>query len=120
MAKFLVSLLSLFAFFPSLGSAENPPAPHKPCTVHSPTTGSYFDLSVLSVVPPELRDGKNHRGVDRDESWHSKGHDYPANFTINICAPVVEELDDVAGVDKELRRNISAYYKKDGKIYSIG
>ena len=120
MAKLLVSLLPLLVFTSSLASAESPPTPPKPCTIHSPTTGSYFDLSVLSVLPPELRDGKKYHGANRDESWHSKGHDYGANFTINICAPVVEELDDVVGVEKALWQNVSAYYKQDGNIYSIG
>ncbi|KAL1961318.1 hypothetical protein VTO42DRAFT_46 [Malbranchea cinnamomea] len=67
-----------------------------------------------------MREGKKLYGSDRDESWHSKGHDYGANFTINICAPVVERLEDVVGVDKALWKNVSAYYEQDGKVYSIG
>lgn len=45
------------------------------------------------------------------------------NFTMNFCGGVIEDLGKlggVEGVDKELWRNVSAYYKQDGKVYSIG
>ena len=45
------------------------------------------------------------------------------NFTMNFCGGVIEDLGNmggVEGVDKELWRNVSAYYKHDGKVYSIG
>lgn len=54
------------------------------------------------------------------ESYHVKGQDYGANFTINFCAPVVEDLTDVEGVDKKLAQNVSAYYTIGKKSYSIG
>jgi cation-dependent mannose-6-phosphate receptor len=75
---------------------------------------------VLSLSPPKTKDGEKVRKGDREESWHSRGWDYGANFTINICAPVIEELDDVVGIEKERRQNVSAYYTMDGKTYSIG
>ena len=53
-------------------------------------------------------------------SWHARGHDYGANFTVNFCAPVVETLENVEGVDRSLWANVSAYYEKDGRTYSIG
>ncbi|KAJ9295167.1 hypothetical protein DTO271G3_6337 [Paecilomyces variotii] len=92
----------------------------KPCTVQSPTSGMYFDLNAISLSPPEKKDGRKLHKDDRDESWLAKGHDYPANFTINICAPVIENISDVVGVDKSKWRNVSAYYEQNGKIYSIG
>ncbi|KAJ9266366.1 hypothetical protein DTO212C5_6289 [Paecilomyces variotii] len=92
----------------------------KPCTVQSPTSGMYFDLNAISLSPPEKKDGRKLHKDDRDESWLAKGHDYPANFTINICAPVIENISDVVGVDKSRWRNVSAYYEQNGKIYSIG
>jgi cation-dependent mannose-6-phosphate receptor len=92
----------------------------KPCTIYSPTTGSYFDLNHISLFPPEMKDGQKAHKDDRDESWHARGYDYGANFTINICAPVIEDISDVVGVDKSRWRNVSAYYEKDDKIYSIG
>jgi cation-dependent mannose-6-phosphate receptor len=91
-----------------------------PCVARSPTTGLYFDLSALSLSPPELKDGKKVVKDARDDSWHAKGHDYPANFTINICAPVVENVTDVVGIESSRWKNVSAYYERDNKVYSIG
>lgn len=90
----------------------------KPCTIHSPSSGSYYDLSALSVQP--LHDGKKAHKDDRSESWHARGYDYPVNFTLNFCAPVIEDMKDVVGVEKRLWRNVSAFYELDGKTYSIG
>lgn len=90
----------------------------KPCTIHSPSSGSYYDLTPLSVLPPH--DGKKAHKDDRSESWHARGYDYPANFTLNFCAPVVEEVRDVEGVARGLWRNVSAYYELGGKTYSLG
>jgi cation-dependent mannose-6-phosphate receptor len=67
-----------------------------------------------------MKNGKKVEKDARDESWHAKGHDYPANFTVNICAPVIEDVKDVVGVDSSRWRNVSAYYEQAGKIYSIG
>lgn len=91
-----------------------------PCVVRSPTSGMYFDLSAISLSPPERKDGKRVNKDDRDESWHARGHDYPANFTLNICSPVLETVEDVVGVQSSLWKNISAYYVRDNKTYSIG
>lgn len=67
-----------------------------------------------------MKDGRKVYKDDREESWHAKGHDYPANFTMNICAPVIEDVQDVVGVKSSRWGNISAYYEEKGKIYSIG
>lgn len=91
-----------------------------PCVARSPTSGMYFDLSVISLAPPELKNGKQVNKDDRGESWHAKGHDYLANFTLNICAPVIEKVEDVVGVEPSLWKNVSAFYERDGKTYSIG
>lgn len=92
----------------------------KPCTLHSPTSGSYFDLTQLQLYPP--KDPKKAIAPSQPtESWHVRGHDYGANFTINFCGPVIEQLKDVEGVDKKLWQNVSAYYKTEKEnIYSIG
>jgi cation-dependent mannose-6-phosphate receptor len=111
------ALLTLLSSAPSaLAVEEKKPVPHKPCTVRSGTTGSYFDLSSLQVHPPESL-GNVPKPQD---SWVARGYDYGANFSINICGPVVESLDHVVGVKEELWQNVSAYYQRDGKTYSMG
>ncbi len=89
-----------------------------PCTVHSPHSGAFFDLNPISLLPVEP--GKKAHKDQKNESWHAKGYDYPANFTLNVCAPVVEELKHVEGVKESHWRNVSAYYELDGKTFSIG
>ncbi|KZF23529.1 vacuolar sorting receptor [Xylona heveae TC161] len=115
-----ICALTLFAFDATVwgASEEKKAKPIKPCTVLSPTSGSFFDLTPISLYPPKA--GKKLKKDDRTESWHAKGYDYPANFTLNVCAPVMEGLKDVIGVEKSLWRNVSAFYKMDGKTYSIG
>jgi cation-dependent mannose-6-phosphate receptor len=49
-----------------------------------------------------------------------RGYDYGANFTVNFCAPVVENLTDVVGIEESRWQNVSAFYEKEGKTYSIG
>lgn len=112
----------LLCFLSSTGTAsdekKSKSAPVEPCTVQSPHTGSFFDLRPISLLP--VPEGKKPHKDQRTESWRAKGHDYHANFTLNVCAPVLEELKDIVGVEQELWRNTSAYYELDGKIYSMG
>ena len=115
---FLSAFLSLLAPFSARAADSKSSKPLKPCTIYSPTSGSFFDLNPLSVQP--LKDGKKAFKEDRIESWHAKGYDYQTNFTLNFCAPVIEELEDVVGVDEAMWRNVSAYYTHGGKTYSIG
>ncbi|CEJ54305.1 Putative Cation-independent mannose-6-phosphate receptor CI-MPR [Penicillium brasilianum] len=91
-----------------------------PCVARSPTSGLYFDLNAISLSPPQMKNGKKVEKDAREESWHAKGHDYPANFTVNVCAPVIEDIEDVVGVESSRWKNVSAYYEQAGKIYSIG
>jgi cation-dependent mannose-6-phosphate receptor len=114
-----LALLSLLSAVPSAALAaveEKKPAPPKPCTVRSSTTGSYFDLSSLRVHSPESKDNV----PKLQDSWFVRGYDYGANFSMNICGPVVETLEHVEGVKESLWQNISAHYEKGGKTYSIG
>ncbi|KAJ5897555.1 Vacuolar sorting receptor (Mrl1) [Penicillium tannophilum] len=90
------------------------------CVAHSPTSGLYYDLNPISISPPQTKNGKKVSQEDRDESWPAKGHDYPANFTLNVCAPVIENFTDVVGVPASRWQNISAFYEQHGKIYSLG
>lgn len=112
----LATLLLILSTTIHLSAAETTKT-WKPCTVRSPTTDRFFDLNPIHKSPPE--EGKN-KEKGEDGSWHARGHDYGANFTLNFCGPVVEELDDVVDLDKDLWRNVSAYYKRDDKTYAIG
>jgi len=98
-------------------ATEEKPKPVDPCTVGS-ATGSFYDLRSLSIAPlaEDKKPGKN----DKTDSWKAKGWDYKSNFTLNICAPVIEKLDDVIGIDKEHRANVSAYYEHNSETYSLG
>ncbi|KXG46995.1 uncharacterized protein PGRI_037410 [Penicillium griseofulvum] len=91
-----------------------------PCVARSPTTGLYFDLNAISLSPPEMKDGKKVLKDAREDSWFARGHDYPANFTLNICAPVIENVTNVVGIESSRWKNVSAYYERDDKVYSIG
>lgn len=104
----------------SSASSDHSDLDQAPCVARSPTSGLYYDLNAISLAPPKLKDGKQVYEGDRDESWHAKGHDYPANFTINICAPVIEDVQDVVGVEASRWQNVSAYYEQEGRIYSLG
>jgi len=89
----------------------------EPCTIAS-SAGSFYDLRKLTASLP--KDGKKPGKNDKAEDWHAKGYDYPANFTLNICAPVVSEIDRPVGIDRKLSQNVSAYYELGSKTYSIG
>ncbi|ORY18047.1 hypothetical protein BCR34DRAFT_583306 [Clohesyomyces aquaticus] len=113
----LLWLLST-ADFSAAASSGKDKKPLKPCTARSPTTGRSFDLNPIHRTAPA--EGKK-KGKDEDEgSWHAKGYDYGANFTINFCGPVVEDLDNVKDLDKSLWKNVSAYYEKGDRQYAIG
>lgn len=73
------------------------------CSSTSPVTGNYFDLRPLIQK-------------EKGEDWHVRGHDFGANFTINICAPVVHLEQNT-----QLNPNTSAYYTdKFGNLNSLG
>jgi cation-dependent mannose-6-phosphate receptor len=101
----------------SVPSAAKESAP-RPCTVKSDLTGSFFDLSPITVPRPDS--GKKVPKGANDESWHANGFDYGSNFTLNFCAPVVEKLDEVVGVYKDDWEDVAAYYEDHGYTYSIG
>lgn len=95
-----------------------PPSSIDPCTIHSSLTGSFYDVRplTLKLLSQSKAYGLNH-------SYHSQGYDYGANFTLNICAPVVEAANftDVDGLDKSSWANISAFYTDyEDTVYSLG
>jgi cation-dependent mannose-6-phosphate receptor len=90
-----------------------------PCVATS-ASGAFYDLR--DDIASAVKDGekeKAHKGPTEDYLY-SKPHDWPYNFTMNVCAPVVKEVKDVVGVDKAMWKNISAYYEAEGKVYSLG
>jgi cation-dependent mannose-6-phosphate receptor len=115
MKSLLYSLLLLASARYARAASDKP---LKPCTIVSPTTERFFDLNPIRRMP--LEDGQKKPKGDSDGSWHARGYDYGANFTLNICGPVVEELHDVQDLDKDLWQNVSAFYEVGKKVYSIG
>lgn len=86
------------------------------CTANSHTSGAFFDLRPDIAVKPE--EGKSVKGSSTD--YHARGYDYGRNFTLNICAPVVDPVEDVVGLGQDEWKNVSAYYTYKGETYSIG
>ena len=114
--------LGFFLSIPPTAYAASPKesAVPEPCTIRSPNTGAFFDLNPLHIPDPFTVKSSKH---PRDYSWNATGWDLGYNFTVNFCGGVVEDLEKeggVVGVEKELWRNVSAYYKQGGKVYSIG
>jgi cation-dependent mannose-6-phosphate receptor len=108
----LLALISLVLIpYRAFAASDSPKPTNKPCTLHSPSTGSFYDLRPLQILP----------GTARNDSWHAKGYDYGANFTLNFCGPVIEQLQDVNDVSEHSWRNVSAFYRTaDDEVYSIG
>lgn len=68
---------------------------------------------------------KDEKEKEPPKSWHARGHDYPTNFTMNFCGPVVEEEQKeeaplVEGFHHMKWENVSAYYVMDNQTFSIG
>ena len=110
-------------FFLSLANADPAEEPQEtelpaPCTIKSPASGAFFDLRGLHIQDPALSTSDN----PRDYSWNTTGYDMGYNFTLNFCGGVVENLEakGVVGLEKDLWKNVSAYYEHEDKIYSIG
>lgn len=99
-------------------SDDSSKRPHVPCTIKSPVSGAFFDLTSVNVRLPE--DGAKTSSEARNTSWPARGYDYGANFTLNICGGVVEKIDQVVGIPESRWRNVSGFYELRGKTYSIG
>jgi cation-dependent mannose-6-phosphate receptor len=108
-----VLVIGALAVMSGLTTADSTEEPHIPCTRKSPNSGSFYDLRPILLEPDK---------GERTESWPVRGWDYEANFTMNICAPVIEDIEELEfyGVQKAQWRNVSAYYQKEGETYSIG
>lgn len=90
----------------------------EPCTATS--TVGFHDLRKDTAVAPPEHGAKPKSGVPTAD-YLARGWDYPANFTLNICAPVVKPVKDVVGLGGSgAWKNVSAYYELEGKVYSLG
>lgn len=115
---FLLTALTSFHTRSTYASTSDTKTPDpEPCTIHSTLSGSFYDVRPLNLT---LTGTKTQSATN--ESYHARGYDYGTNFTINICGPVVEDLDDVYGVSRSQWSNISAFYKdpKYDTVYSLG
>lgn len=113
----LCTILSYLSTTSIAASSEHKTPQVEACTIHSSLSGSFYD-----VRPLTLKESGHKTAAATNESYHARGYDYGANFTINICGPVVEELDDVYGVSSRAWANVSAFYKdpRDDTVYSLG
>lgn len=115
-------LFSTFSFgaltLAATSSDDTTKRPHVPCTIKSPVSGAFFDLTSINLKLPE--EGAKPTSDARNTSWPARGYDYGANFTLNICGGVIEKLDDVVGIPASRWRNVSGFYDLYGKTYSIG
>ena len=111
----------LFLFAGAAVASSDPPTTtsHVPaCTATSSTgSGAFFDLRPDTAILPNSK-GSSKYGVTKD--YFAKGHDYGKNFTMNICGAVVDPVSDVVGLSAGTWANVSAYYQKNGEVYSIG
>lgn len=89
------------------------------CTAASKsgTGGPFYDLRPDIAVKPE--DGKSSKSAVTTD-YHARGWDYGKNFTLNICAPVIDPVEDVVGLRPGESKNVSAYYRYKTEIFSIG
>lgn len=115
-------LLALAALADLALAADDAPAKSttttaEPCTATS-TVGFHDLRRDIAVAPPE--NGAKPKGGVPTTDYFARGWDHPANFTLNICAPVVKPVEDVVGLEKDIWKNVSAYYELEGKVYSLG
>ncbi|KAG7139450.1 putative mannose 6-phosphate receptor-like protein like [Verticillium longisporum] len=94
------------------------PAPRRFGKPVSKTSGAFFDLRPdIAAIPEE---GKTAKSGSATSDYHARGYDYGRNFTLNICAPVADPIEDVVGLGKDEWKNVSAYYTYKDEVYSIG
>ncbi|OAA64389.1 vacuolar sorting receptor [Niveomyces insectorum RCEF 264] len=79
-----------------------------------------YDLRPDTAVRPAGAGGAKPKAGVPTADYAARGHDYGANFTLNICAPVVAPVTNVVGVDRAHWGNVSAYYEHNGEVYSLG
>ncbi|KAI0480064.1 mannose-6-phosphate receptor binding domain-containing protein [Xylariaceae sp. FL0804] len=90
------------------------------CTATS-AAGAYFDLTPDVALKPKADGSKpSHSNGAPLQDYHARGYDYGYNFTLNLCQPVVEPVEEVKGLDADKWASVSAYYVSKGDVYSLG
>jgi len=89
-----------------------------PCVATS-TSGAFYDLRPDIAVAVRQGEKPPVRGVN-SEDYLARGYDLGYNITLNICSAIAKKVDDFVGIDEALWRNVSAYYERNGKVYSLG
>jgi cation-dependent mannose-6-phosphate receptor len=89
-----------------------------PCTATS-TSEAFYDLRHDIAYAVEEGQKLPFRGA-RTSDYTARGYDLKVNFTMNICAAVIKPPKEAVGIDDKLAKNISAYYERRGKVYSLG
>ena len=100
-------------------ASDDPTTTYTACTASS-TSGAFYDLRADIAAKPPADGSKPEYAHAPTEDYHVRGHDYGRNFTLNICAPVVDTPPEVSGLKEELWANVSAYYTFKGETYSVG
>ena len=100
-------------------SSDDPATTYTACTASS-TSGAFYDLRADIAVKSPADGSKPEYAHAPTEDYHVRGYDYGRNFTLNICAPVVETPPEVSGLKEELWANVSAYYTYKSEVYSVG
>lgn len=87
------------------------------CAVTNPKSGSYIDLSQLSLTPN--RSGNSDKTGQRDSKtagWFVRGWGYDANFTLGICSSPITEKEQTS-----LTNTTGAFYQNSrNEMVSIG
>ncbi|KAH6654766.1 mannose-6-phosphate receptor binding domain-containing protein [Truncatella angustata] len=119
-ATTLLAVLSLAGSTIAAAADADKTTTAEACTATNTKSGSFFDLRP-DIAQKAPKDGSKLKSGVPSKDYKANGYDYGYNFTLNICGPVVEEVDNVRGdISQEHWKNISAYYQTKGDIYSLG
>ena len=75
---------------PAPAPAKSTDTTRVPCTIRSPTSGAFFDLNPLHILPPSESKSKHPRAT----SWNTTGYDYGYNFTLNFCDTASSTIEE--------------------------
>ncbi|KAK7949546.1 hypothetical protein PG996_000133 [Apiospora saccharicola] len=117
--SFPPAFLALLALSGAAIAADPEKTPTTTACTTTTTAGSFFDLRP-DIAKKGTGAKHRRRGAAPEKDYHARGWDYGYNFTLNVCAPVVETPEAVQGINKDLWQNISAYYTSKSETFSLG